>query len=683
MRQDPRVPFAAEVRVKCQSWDQFAVVAAQNLSRGGIFLRTNTPAPLHSRVQVILTDPNGSEFQIAGRVAHVVSADRAVVENREPGIGVQFEPAEPRIAEAILMLVRLHAPSHLSGMGRKPSMAPARPPGPAPTPTPAPAPASQGAPSPRHTLAGMLAATEAPQSRPSTPERRTLPVGSGDSGIRPVELASTMLFESAREPDTEDAARSVRREARSTLRGAAPPAPSAPVTEGRRTTLFGLSSPELAATQLAGAAAPAPPEALDLLGQTLRGAAIPASRTLEEIPTETPEEVVPVEVLDDDVPIEVEVPEARTAEPPTFVPAGIEPPTVVPAGIEPPTVVPAGAEPPTLVPAGAEPPTRIPAGEPPTHIPSGDEPPTGAIAAAPPHKTTLVGLASPLAAQADEPPTTIWARTAAALEAEEEDVEIEADEPETAVVVAATEPPTLVPRAEEPATRAVERALPMDRREALRAALRRELRRVWTGTPHEVLGAVPGEALASIRQRLVQRARRFHPNAHLRAAPDVHRLLREITTRLVAAYAAIAREERLQRHMTGAPAPRAVRVSLPPDPLDRYSDITLAAPPAPPHEEVAQKVEAGRSALSERRFDEARRLFEAALELDPDDASARAGRELVLGFFALAAHSEASAQDHFEAALALDEAFDEAALQVRRLLQRRRDGARNPRRLGS
>ena len=665
MRQDPRVPFAAEVRVRCQSWDQFAVVAAQNLSRGGIFLRTDTPAPLHSRVQVILTDPNGSEFQISGRIAHVVSPDRAVVENREPGIGVQFEPAEPRIAEAILMLVRLHAPAHLSGLGRKPSMAPARPPGTAPATAPATA--------PRNTLAGMLAATEAPQSRPSTPERRTLPVGSGESGIRPVELGSTMLFESAREPDAEDAQPSVRREARSTLRGAAPPAPSAPVTEGRRTTLFGF-----AATGLADAS----PEGADLLSQTLRGAEIPAARAAEEVPIEAADDEVPIEV--DDVPIEVEAPADHAAEPATFVPAGAEPPTVVPPG---------------------EPPTVVPRGEPPTFVPTGDEPATG-VAVALPHKSTLVGIASPLAPPADEPPTTVWGRTAAAPAAEEpaveelaadelaleeatveepaalDEVEIEADEPETAPAAAPAQPATIAEGPQVPATRAVERALPMERREALRAALRRELRRVWTGTPHEILGAAPGEALASLRQRLVQRARRYHPNAHLRAAPDVHRLLREITTRLVAAYATIAREERLQRHMTGAPAARTVRVSLPPDPLDRYSDITLAAPPAPPHEEVARTVEAGRSALSERRFDEARHLFEAALALDPDDAAARGGRELVLGFFALAAHNEARAQDHFEAALALDESFDEAALQVRRLHQRRRDGARNPRRLG-
>ena len=59
--------------------------------------------------------------------------------------------------------------------------------------------------------------------------------------------------------------------------------------------------------------------------------------------------------------------------------------------------------------------------------------------------------------------------------------------------------------------------------------------------------------------------------------------------------------------------------------------------------------------------------IQGALRLDADGASARAGREVVLGLFALAAHAELRAQLHFEAALALDDSFDEAALQVRRL----------------
>ncbi len=622
MRQDPRVPFAAEVRVKCQSWDQFAVVAAQNLSRGGIFLRTSTPAPLHSRVQVVLTDPNGSEFQIAGRIAHVVSPDRAAAENREPGIGVQFEPAEPRIAEAIFMLVRLHAPSHLSGLGRRPSLTPARLSGPEEPVPPI---------SPRQTLAGMLAGTESAQARPAVPERRTRPVGSGDAGVRPVEVGSTLLFESAREPEDAEVPPPETREARSTLRGAAPPAP---VTEGRRSTLFGL------APQAAPVPDPAPPPPASALTQTLRGIVAPAAPPPGEA----------VEIADDDVPIEVELPTPSTVEPPTVIPAGDEPPTVIP-GREPPTLVPLSEAP---TPAAAEPPSDL--------------------------RTTLMGVPSPLAPQADEPATTVWARTVTAPPPEvDEEIEIEADEPVTASLA----PPSVVPSASEPATRATERDLPLDRREALRTALRRELRRVWSGTPHEVLGATPGEPLAALRQRLVQRTKRFHPNAHLRAAPDVRRLLREITTRLVAAYATVAREERLQRHLAGAPALRSAPVSLPPDPMERYEDLTLAAPPAPPHDEVARQVEAARGALSERRYEDARCLFEAAIALDPDDAAARAGRELVLGVFALAAQNEALAQQHLEAALALDDGFDEAALQLGRLHQRRRDSARNPpRRLG-
>ena len=588
MRQDPRVPFAAEVRVKCQSWDQFAVVAAQNLSRGGIFLRTNTPAPLHSRVQVILTDPNGTEFQISGRIAHVVSPDRAAAENREPGIGVQFEPAEPRIAESIFMLVRLHAPSHLAGLGRRAILTPARPAG------------EEPAGSLRDTLAGMPAVAAPPQAQPPVRERRTIPVGSGESGIRPVELRSTMLFEGAREEEDAAPPGAATREARTTLRGA------------------GARAPEAAAPATQSAPGEAPTE--------------------EEVEIE-----VGAGPADDDVPIEVEEP-AGSAEPPTVIPGGDEPPTVVLDG-EPPR----GAQP--GVPASAE--------------------------ASLPYATTLVGMASPFAAEADEPPTTVWARTVTEPPPgfDDDEVEIEADEPESAAPPrrVQTERPEAAGGEAAPATRSVELALPLDRREALRVALRRELRRVWTGTPHEVLGALPGEPLAAVKQRLVRRTRRFHPNAHLRAASDVRRLLHEITTRLVAAYATLAREERLQRHMTGSPSQHAARVSLPPDPMERYSDLRLAEPPAPPHEEVAAKVEAGRGVLSERRFEEARQLFEAALALDPDDAAARAGRELVLGVFALAAQNEVRAEDHFEAALALDDGFDEAALQLRRLHQRRRD----------
>ena len=67
------------------------VDAAQNLSEGGIFIAAENPLPLHSEVEVILTDGRPEPFILAGKVVRVVWKTQGTASESCTGMAVEFK----------------------------------------------------------------------------------------------------------------------------------------------------------------------------------------------------------------------------------------------------------------------------------------------------------------------------------------------------------------------------------------------------------------------------------------------------------------------------------------------------------------------------------------------------------------------------------------------------------------
>jgi Tfp pilus assembly protein PilZ len=79
------------VSLRCKDWGVVSRVAAQNASRGGVFLLTSRPPTVGSEVELVIQLPDGTKAELRGRVQHVVTPERAVAEGRSPGIGVKID----------------------------------------------------------------------------------------------------------------------------------------------------------------------------------------------------------------------------------------------------------------------------------------------------------------------------------------------------------------------------------------------------------------------------------------------------------------------------------------------------------------------------------------------------------------------------------------------------------------
>jgi uncharacterized protein (TIGR02266 family) len=90
--QKERRPSERRVRVRCATWRSFLDLHAKNISRGGLFLRSDQPAAPGSAVTVELCLPDGRTLRMGGEVAHVVAPGEAAKHGRPAGMGVRFAP---------------------------------------------------------------------------------------------------------------------------------------------------------------------------------------------------------------------------------------------------------------------------------------------------------------------------------------------------------------------------------------------------------------------------------------------------------------------------------------------------------------------------------------------------------------------------------------------------------------
>ena len=89
VRYKPR--HVAEFKVRFGSYDEFFSQYTENISQGGLFIRTEKVREVDQVIRLWLHLPGATEeVEILGRVAHVRAPAQAAAEGKTPGMGIEF-----------------------------------------------------------------------------------------------------------------------------------------------------------------------------------------------------------------------------------------------------------------------------------------------------------------------------------------------------------------------------------------------------------------------------------------------------------------------------------------------------------------------------------------------------------------------------------------------------------------
>jgi len=83
---------AKGVAARIDANERLGTCNIENISVGGVFIRTPTGMPLGMPVRVDLTKRGGEPLQLSGRVVSVVSEAEAKRQDIAPGVGIEFDP---------------------------------------------------------------------------------------------------------------------------------------------------------------------------------------------------------------------------------------------------------------------------------------------------------------------------------------------------------------------------------------------------------------------------------------------------------------------------------------------------------------------------------------------------------------------------------------------------------------
>ncbi len=92
----------SEVRVRYRTHDEYITRYSDNISRGGVFIRTLHFLPINTVLRLKLLLPGEeSEIPVIARVAHVIGTDQAGELDRAPGMGLEFLDLAPEGKEVL------------------------------------------------------------------------------------------------------------------------------------------------------------------------------------------------------------------------------------------------------------------------------------------------------------------------------------------------------------------------------------------------------------------------------------------------------------------------------------------------------------------------------------------------------------------------------------------------------
>jgi type IV pilus assembly protein PilZ len=106
-RTDARVPVELEVDYRASDTFLFAYIT--DISAMGIFVRTDTPEPRGTRLNLRFRVAGGELMEIEGEVIWINPPRPDDAEGRNPGMGVQFRDLSAAQREEMLRLVRTFA----------------------------------------------------------------------------------------------------------------------------------------------------------------------------------------------------------------------------------------------------------------------------------------------------------------------------------------------------------------------------------------------------------------------------------------------------------------------------------------------------------------------------------------------------------------------------------------------
>ena len=101
-RGQPR--YDTSIEVDCRSGENFLFAYITNISEMGIFLRSDDPLPIGTRLALRFMH-GGKELSLNGEVVWI-NPVRAVGDNPNPGMGVRFIDLDPEAREDLVQLVR-------------------------------------------------------------------------------------------------------------------------------------------------------------------------------------------------------------------------------------------------------------------------------------------------------------------------------------------------------------------------------------------------------------------------------------------------------------------------------------------------------------------------------------------------------------------------------------------------
>ena len=104
-RSSPRAVAALDVEVEVAGERRKVRLKSQDIGAGGIFLRTDEPADLWSKVKMVLSLPAGGTFEVGGEVVRSVPKDTARAKGHPPGMAVAFDEVSRGKRKELVALV--------------------------------------------------------------------------------------------------------------------------------------------------------------------------------------------------------------------------------------------------------------------------------------------------------------------------------------------------------------------------------------------------------------------------------------------------------------------------------------------------------------------------------------------------------------------------------------------------
>ncbi len=109
-RSSPRAVAALDVEVEVAGERRKMRLVSQDIGAGGIFLRTDQPADLWSKVKLVLRLPAGGTFEVGGEVVRAVPKEKARAQGHPSGMAVAFdEVSRGRRKELVALVLDLCA----------------------------------------------------------------------------------------------------------------------------------------------------------------------------------------------------------------------------------------------------------------------------------------------------------------------------------------------------------------------------------------------------------------------------------------------------------------------------------------------------------------------------------------------------------------------------------------------